>query len=456
MLAGLRADVDRVPSGSAADARRRGTRRTRVQWVAGVALAAGLASAAVAVAGIVPPARDNLPASGGLSPVGRALTLDDHIETANSAIDGDGVFTAWRTRKGDLGVLGADLGTGRERWRTALGRFEYLRGVIALPRAVLVVGSRDGAGATATILDPVNGERRWETPYRVTDDLIYYDDLLVRQEQATGDTSAYDWATGDLRWQVRAPADRPDRTLGMLMPQDATRIGRLGLPMTFTDRRLIQIARSGEVRIRDAGTGKLQQTRTAAPTGFFRPTAFDGDLYSADRPAGGSSAYRLRVTALRGSAQSRVVHTGSRLNGFAPCGTGRLCVSDSDKAGKTTLTAVNVQSGRAAWRVPAPAGAASILSLGEGIVVAGADEQVLYAADGTRLAAAPDRLGRLGDRDVLVLPGATGRPIVRVSAVTGEQRALGPMPPGGLGCTWAAERLACADGSALRIWSLPR
>jgi hypothetical protein len=94
--------------------------------------------------------------------------------------------------------------------------------------------------------------------------------------------------------------------------------------------------------------------------------------------------------------------------------------------------------------------------LGEGVIVAGAGEQVLYAADGQRIASAPDRLGRLGNRDVLVLPEATGRPIVRYSAVTGQQRALGPMPPADLGCTWAVGRLACADGSALRIWSLPQ
>jgi outer membrane protein assembly factor BamB len=394
--------------------------------------------------------------SGGVSLVGKALPFGADAQTATSAISGNAVFTAWLTNGGQVGALGADLRTGKLRWRMpSLGRLYGLRGVIALPHAVLVVGSGE-AGATAIVLDPRTGDTMWELPYRTADDLVYYDDLLVQQERATGDTRAFDWATGEVRWELRASADRPDRTLGMLVPEDAGRIGRFGIPMVFTDRRLVQIMHSGTVRVLDAGTGELRETRTAAATSDYAPVAFDGDLYTADRMPPGSSRYSIRVTALRGGANTRSLRTGSRLNAFAPCGDKHVCVSDNDDVGKTWLTSVGLRDGHQAWRASTPAGVQSILFLGEGILVGGAGEQALYAADGRRLAVTADTMGRLDSGSVLVLPDAAGKEIVRLAAKTGERREIGPMPVPPSGCTWAVERLACAGDSGLRIWSLPR
>lgn len=426
----LRQHADAIPGGGAADARRLGTRRRkRMRALTTAALAVCLATAGTAVYLFVPPR----------SPASPALSYGAEAREATSAIEGDMVFTAWVAKDGEAGVQAATLSTGTSRWRVRMqGHVKSLRGVIALPHAVLMV-----ADGNATVLDPPTGRKLWTFPYEVSDDLIYYDDLLVRQEKKTGVTHAYDWASGDLRWEQPATADPPQRTLGMFVPSDAERVGRFGIPLTFKDPRLVQVTRSGAVRIRDARTGTLMQTRSAAAIDGLPPVAFDGRLYSVDR----SPRFAVRVTELTGPSRSRVVHTGADISAIAPCGDERVCVTDH-----SGLTAITIGDGRQAWRVPAPEGAGSIQFLGDGLVVDGPGEQVLYGTDGKRLAAG--RLGRLDGRHVLIFPNAVGEEIVRVTAATGAQENAGSMPDAGFGCTWATDKLACPGPSALEIRTL--
>ncbi|GLY98679.1 PQQ-binding-like beta-propeller repeat protein [Actinoplanes sp. NBRC 103695] len=425
----LRRHADAIPGGGSADARRLGTRRrNRMRALTTAALAVCLA-AGTAVYLLAPPR----------SAVSPALSYGTEAREATSAIEGDVVFTAWVAKDGEAGVQAATLSTGASRWRVGMpAHIENLRGVIALPHAVLMI-----ADGTATVLDPPTGRQLWTFPYQVSDDLIYYDDLLVRQEKETGATRAYDWATGDVRWEQPATADPPQRTLGMFVPSDAERVGRFGIPLTFKDPRLVQVTRSGAVRIRDARTGTLTQTRGAAAMDDLPPVAFDGRLYSVDR----SPRFAVRVTELTGPSGSRVVHTGADISAIAPCGDDRVCVAD-----RSGLTAITIGDGRQAWRVPAPEGAGSIQFLGDGLVVDGAGEQALYGTDGRRLAAG--RLGRLDGRHVLILPNAVGEEIVRVTPATGAQENAGPMPDAGFGCTWATDKLACPGPSALEITTL--
>jgi putative pyrroloquinoline-quinone binding quinoprotein len=427
----LRAQADRVPGGTADDARQRGTRRrNRMRTLTTAALAAGLAVVGTAVYLLAPTRSSGLPA---------APAYGAEAREAWSAIDGNAVDTAWLTADGQVGVLAARLDNGARLWRTTLpGRTGDLRGVIALPRAVLVI-----AGGTATVLDPATGRAGWTFPYRVSDDLVYYDDLLVRQERESGATRAYDWATGHVRWEHGADADPVERTVGMYVPSDARRAGRFGAPLTFTDRRLVQVTRSGAVRIRDAGTGEQAHTRAAAAVGGQRPIAYDGRLYTVDR----RDPDAVRVTELTGPGGSRTVRTGAAVSGFAPCGDDRVCVVDGHH-----LTATTVSDGRQEWRVPAPAGAQVIQFLGAGLLVEGPGEKVLYDTAGKRLVAGD--LGRADNGHVLLFPGAPGGEIVRIAVATGERRNAGPMPAGEFACTWGADKLACPGRSAVHLWSL--
>jgi hypothetical protein len=81
-----------------------------------------------------------------------------------------------------LRVVVSRLSTDRWRRRRMLRTRGAAAAQASTTPAPSVVGSRDGARATATVLDPATGATRWEMPYRVGDDLVYYDDLLVRQE----------------------------------------------------------------------------------------------------------------------------------------------------------------------------------------------------------------------------------------------------------------------------------
>jgi outer membrane protein assembly factor BamB len=460
LFAMLRIQADWVPSGTAAEARQRAARRSRIRTISIAASAVCLISAGatttLSVASHGSPAV--LADTSRVAPVGSALSFGADAQKAVSAVTGDSVFTAWRATDERVGVLGADLRTGKRRWRVAsLGSFNELRGVIALPGAVLVIvgrSTRDKIELTAMVLDPATGEKRWQFPYRVADDLIYYDDVLIQQLAATGETIAYDWSTGTVRWELPATADRPDRTLGMYVAADAQRIGRFGIPLTFIDHRLVQVMRSGAVHIRDAGSGRLTQTRTAGAGSDYPPFAYDGRLYSVEQTSG-DSHYHLRVTALTGPPDSTIVHTGSLLGAFAPCDQDRVCVTDGTGDGGSQLTAIDVTDGRPAWRVATVGGAQSILALGAGILVEGPGGQALYSADGKQLAAAPNGLGRIDSDSLLMLPAA-GKNLVRIAASSGAQQPLGPMPRTTFDCTWTADRLVCPGRSAVRIWSLPR
>jgi outer membrane protein assembly factor BamB len=430
LFVALRTQADRVPAGTAADARRRGTRRrNRMRALTTAALTVCLAVTGTAVYLLRPSRTAVVPA---------ALSYGVEARDASSAIQGNAVFTGWLSTDGEVGVLGARLDNDAPLWRTVLPDRADLRGVIALPSAVLVV-----AGGTATVLDPATGRSRWTFPYSVSDDLVYYDDLLVRQEKKTGVTRAYDWTTGAVRWEQAAPADPAERTVGMYVPSDAQLAGRFGAPLSFTDRRLVQTTRSGAVRIRDARTGAEVQVRAAAAGDGRRPIAYDGRLYTVDR----GSTDGVRVTQLAGPAGSRVFHTGSAVNAIAPCGSDRVCVADSKG-----LAAIGVSDGREKWRVPAPEGAGTIDFLGDGILVDSAAEQVLYGSDGERLAAG--NLGRLDRGHVLIFPQRAGEEIVRVTAATGDRQNAGPKPVSEFPCAWAADKLACPGRSAVHIWAL--
>jgi outer membrane protein assembly factor BamB len=397
----------------------------------------------------------------GVAQLGPALSFGVTATYAHSAVSGDAAYTAWQAADGEVGILGADLSTGKQRWRVAsLGRFNEFRGVVAVPRAVIVMvgnSTSESSAWTAFILDPATGQKRWQLSYVVADDLVYYDDLLVQQVAATGVTRAFDWTTGAVKWQLLPDGARPTYTVGMYVPADAQRINPSGgTPATFSDRRLVQVLRSGRVQVRDAGTGQLMQNRMAAVVNKLPPIAYDGRVYSPIKSPD-TAEFAIRATALVGPPDTKIVYMGSSLKAFGPCGADRVCVAEGTDGGAGRLVVVDVKTGRQVWHAPTPAAAQTIEFLGQGILVVGPDEQVLYSPDGKRLAAARAGLGRSDDAMLLMLPATAGQPIVRISAASGMRQTLGPMPVDtSWQCAWRADRLVCPGRVDVRIWSLPR
>jgi outer membrane protein assembly factor BamB len=461
IFAALRDQAERVPGGTAVEARQRGAQRSRRRAMVVGALAVCLVAASTAVFFIAAPkSRPVTPAEPrGVAQVGPALPFGVAAKYSHSALGANSAYTAWQSTDGEVGVLAADIDTGKQRWRVALpGRFNEFRGVVALPRAVMVVAGQslsDSSVWTAFILDPATGQKRWLLPYVLADDLVYYDDLLVQQVAATGETRAYDWTTGAVKWRLPPGKDRPNYTLGMYVPADAQRVNRpSGTPTTFSDRRLVQLTRLGRAQVRDAGTGQLIDTRMAAVFNKLPPIAYDGRVYSPIKSPDGPE-FAIRATAMVGPPETKIVYSGSSLKAFGPCGAGRVCVAEGGGSGR--LVAVDVTTGQQAWHASAPADSQVVQFLGQGILVIGSDEQVLYSPDGKRLASARTGLGRLDDATLLQLPSTAGLPIVRISAASGTRQTLGPMPVDtSWQCAWRPDRLVCPGISAVRTWSLPR
>ena len=459
--------ADAVPIGTAATARRRGEQRTRTRTM--VAAAAAVCLAGGGAVWLVRPAteqRDPHPpaatkGSGPLPGVGSPIPYGSKPRFAMTAIAGDQVFTGWQDEDGTIKVSAADLHTGRQSWPArSPGKFDDFGGILAVPRALLVsVEHNDGTDPDRTmyVYDPATGEKRWELPFDVADDLIFQDDVLIHMVAKTGLTRALTWATGEPRWTLAAPADRPIRTLGAYTPGDEDRGGRYGLPINSTQDHFVQVTRAGNAQTRSVRTGEVLTTATLpAPTEGSTVVEYDQWLYNDEQSADGS--YRIRATRLDAPGTTAIIFTGPagrHFGGLAPCAPQRVCVLDRGKNDETAmLTALDAESRRTLWRVDAPESADTVLSLHGRTLVSGGGETALYDKDGKQVFHTSAMIGWLDAETLFSAPMDEAGPATLIAAADGRPTALGEVPALPNFCSWTPERLACPTETDLRLWTL--
>ena len=469
MFTRLGEQADAVPIGTAATARRRGEQRARTRTM--VAAAAAVCLAGGGAAWLIRPATEqpdpHPPAatkgSGPLPGVGSPIPYGGRPRFAMTAISDGQVFTGWQDEDGTIKVSAADLHTGRQSWPArSPGKFSDFGGILAVPRALLLsVEHNDGTNPDRTmyIYDPATGEKRWELPYDVADDLVFQDDVLIHMVAATGLTRAFTWATGEPRWSLVAGADRPIRSLGVHVPGDEDRGGRYGLPIDFEQDHFVQVTKAGKAQTRSVANGEVLATATIpAPAGSSGDTlvAYDNWLYDYELTADGS--YRIRASRLDVPGASAIVYSGPaghHFGGMAPCGPQRICVLDGGKSDETVmLTALDAASRRMLWQVEAPESADTVLSLHGRSLVSGGGETALYDKDGKQVFHSSAMIGWLDAENLFSAPLGEAGPATRIAAADGRATTLGEVPALSNFCSWTTERLVCPTETDLRLWSL--
>lgn len=455
MFATLGRQADALPLGPAASARRRGRQRTRTRAALAAAAAVCLITGGLAVTTTHRRA-DPSPAASPLPTVGKPIVFGGTARSVTTAISGDTAYALWVAPDGTTNVAGADLRTGAERFPAhALGTFHQVNVMRALPKAV-VVDVEEDSGRTLYILDPATGEQSWELPVADGDDLVFYQNDLVHMRLKTGETRAFDWATGYETWRQPAGADPVVHTVGMRMEADAPRAG-------FSDPRLIQLTKGNRVLIRDAATGKPLGSVPSPIVGNDPYLAYEGKLYTvgpthySDTKKGWSS-YLIRETNLAAPFISRTVRSGPAgraLYALAPCGPGRICVLDTLDS-IPQLASIDVGTGTEQWRVDAPPTAFSLESSGGRVLAVGGRSNALYYADGKQVLAPEDlagaHVGWFGSAAVLSL-GTDGE-VAKVLVENGDREVVGSVPPGTVAWAWNNERLVTATATEMRVLNL--
>nr|WP_221378584.1 PQQ-binding-like beta-propeller repeat protein [Actinoplanes polyasparticus] len=459
LFVGLARAADAVPLGAAERARCRGRQRNRNQAV--LAAAVVLLVAVGVVAGLRPQRHDAQPVAPvrPLTEVGSPIEFGGKASAAYSTIAGERSFTAWRSADGTVRVVAQDLHTAAVAWPArSLGRFDDFASVTAVPQALLVFVVPDSDAVPLNdiypdreihVLDPATGRERWKVKSAVADSLLVNDRGLVRTEAGTGRTEAFDWSTGATLWSVPAGADRAQYTVGMRTAndEDITR---------QTDDRMVQVTKSGQVRVVDTTDGRLLKTTTIpAPGQGYTFIAYEGWLFNNERSAGVTSPFRVRATDLSSGNSSVLLDlpAGHEVGSLWPCGSGRLCVSETDRDVNTTVRAIEVAGGQQLWQMAGPRGGAYGFSMRGYSMLAG-NEATLLDPSGRPVTAitGSDSLHWLGDDGLLVVTKEGTVQKMRLS--DGRTTTLGQMPVPASMCVNTDTRIVCPSETEVRTWSL--
>ncbi|MCA2216700.1 outer membrane protein assembly factor BamB family protein [Jidongwangia harbinensis] len=479
----LRRTADAVPLGTAADARRRGDRRTGTRAATAAAATVLLIGAGVGVTTRheQPDTRRAPVATAPAAPlaaVGEPVGFGGTPDRSEVSVTPDRAFTGWRTADGTVRVRGIDLTTGRPAWPArTLGTFDDFEGVDAHRAGVLVTVTPDRNAAQRQrihVLDPETGTTRWQLSLDTAEqELTRYADRLVITSRRTGATRARDWVTGRALWDAPGAGEAVTLVLGEAVAGVPVRSGGPSAD-EYTGDRLVQVTAGGKVLARDVRTGL--RVRTVVGGGVTPEDtllAYQNRLFHADRTDAVGEPYRVRVTGLDGGAG--MVYRGPSGRSFtslAACGPDRICVIDNARGSFrfSEIAAIDTRTGLEVWRTAAPPGSSSmdfrndrLLVTGDGDGSAG-DHSALYDPAGRQLLRPADRHALLfwaGADTLIYLPGLQGHMdqrqippnVATLAAADGSVRVRGFAEPTWQ-CAYTAGRLACAGPERLQIWDL--
>jgi hypothetical protein len=448
--------ADAIPLGTAEQARRRGRQRSRN----GALIAAG-AAVCLVLAGVgvmVRPQRHAdhpvtpAPSAGPLPVVGSPIEFDPPVrESSAPDVAGGKVYTAWKAGDGKVTVAGADLHTGRLDWKvTGMGLDDEIvsYGVRAAEQGIMVA-----VNDQIYVYDPAHENANdWVLTAGDLDEVVPFDQALIRRWDINGQIDAHNWRTGRKLWTLEPQADKAVRLIGVRAPSDGLTAD------SHSDGRMLAVTSSGKIQVRDAASGQLQRTITPASPAQAGSmfVAYDGWLYEGGPPCCDSSAYRVVATNLA-TGESSVVLTegvGHALGGLDVCGPGRVCVLDQ-KDGGTSVSAVDVRQRKKVWTVAGPPDGSSLSSYNGTMLIGGGQNVVLLDAKGDELLSTPaTHVDWLDPNRLLVMP-ITGAGTVSVFDITTRKLTeLGSVPQRITMCAHSADRLACPTTTDLRIYSL--
>jgi outer membrane protein assembly factor BamB len=480
----LRGRADAVPLGTAAEARRRGERRTATRAVSA-------AGAAVLLVGIgmgaatwreQPDTRRSPAAIAPADPlaaVGEPVGFGGTPERSEVSVAAGRAFASWWMTDGTVRVQGVDLHTGRVAWPArTLGRFSDFGGVDAHRAGVLITVTPDRNVPDQQrihVLDPATGTARWQLSLDTAEqELTRYADRLVITSLRTGATEARDWVTGRVLWDVPGDGAAVTRVLGEASAGDPLRSGGPAAD-EYTGDRLVQVTAGGKVLTRDVRTGrKLQTVVGAGVTPEDTLLAYQNRLYHAVHTGAAGGPYRIRVVGLEDGTVGMVYHgpTGRVFTSFAACGPDRICVIDNarDSFRFSEIAAIDIRTGQEMWRAAAPPGSATVDFRNDRILVTGdgdgseGDHSALFDSAGGQLLGPADRHALLfwaGADTLIYLPGLQGHMdrdrippnVATIAAQDGSVELRGFAEPTWQ-CAYTADRLACAGPDVLQIWDL--
>ncbi|MEV6347255.1 PQQ-binding-like beta-propeller repeat protein [Actinoplanes sp. NPDC051851] len=459
LFAALGREADALPLPPPGAAIRRGRRRNRnrAALAASAVLLVVLAGVGLAVRyrpddrthPILPTTQDDRVS--GMSPIGGPVVHGDGNDTWQRVIEADGRIYGVVTLPGGGGrVVAVDASTGAVLWSsTTYERLSEQAGLVAIPGALLVTEPASATERTTLdldadthVLDPETGQSTLSVAWQFGSRWITGGGMLVLQN-TNGALKGFDLDDLDHTWRVPAGDDTPAYLVGT----DEVGSGDLGPLVRITDGDLVQVTKSGKVRVIDIGTGKVRDTVATGQPAPAAAIADDGKLLS-------SVGRTLRETDLSGDG-TRILYTapaGWRTGAVRACGDGRLCLYQYQPDGEhTEVLAIDATDGEVVWRSSTTSQAETFLRVrGSRVLLGGATQTAVYDGSGRLLFAGPGTADWIDDDDVLWV-GADGS-VSAVSARDGARTGLGTVPGLTGDCAVSAEVLACPTGGTLRLW----
>jgi hypothetical protein len=295
--------------------------------------------------------------------------------------------------------------------------------------------------------------------------------MLVVDSSYDTAVRAYDWASGDQKWQVdarRGPSG-PLSTTAYAAPAESDPAG--SAPISFYgspfpvlrggDARLVLLDSDRTLTVVDLATGKRRE-RPDVASNTDPVYAFGNRLYTLVRD-------QLREYDLATLGEPRVPYTqtvaGRRFVGVPQrCGEDRICLleqSGSD-AKSTEVVAVNVKDRTVVWRGSAP-GTEQLVSVGDNVLARAYDSSpasAFFTPDGKQLLRDDDRGAvavRLDPASLLLFskPPSDFRETVALTGVTvgGDRKPLGSLDGvRSASCSYNTTYLTCAVDREFRVW----
>lgn len=459
LYASLARQADTVPLGGADSARRRGKQRRRTRSMIAAAAAVCLVGGGVAWVARPGPEQSPPASSTTLTEIGSPRSLGvrspDDLPEVTMIVE-NVAYTGWREASGEVKISALDLRTGRPVWPTrSLGRLAGFENIVVVPGTLLVKVHVDAGRPRPAmhVFDTATGRQR---PY-ITDPteqtLVYGRGTLINKIGGTGRLWATDAATGRILWDETTTNVPVDRTIGMTITASGDDDRPPAAQVTyFSGNRILQADKKGQLMIRDAGTGKLLETRSAGSNAPEKLILHDYRIYSVQQ----EQPDRVQVIDLDGGPGGVIrLPAGREVQDLQPCGEDRVCVLDRSEDAPGRLTVYQGATRQKIWQVEAPKGATEVSSRKGRLLVGGS---AVFSAGGKQLFRAEEE-GRqyrwLDDQHLIDVPVWQSGPVVTVTVATGRKRVLGTLDqPIGSYCSIAPERLLCNEDGELRLYDI--
>jgi outer membrane protein assembly factor BamB len=451
-------------------------RRRRVPgWIVAVGAATSVAAVVSFFTVLLWPGSDGQKPAGPLEfqRFGSVTRIDfgQPSHTTLTSVEGDNGYTAWE-QGGDLHVVAFDVASGDERWRQVVSGPSQWSRLLAAPGTLLVLALEDDDTEPRRmfVLDSETGAQRWHKDVRGDDLVFFLEGALGWLDHEGRALRALDLASGAERWRHEFPNEEDSNAVAVLNQADLARPSNLvGEPGPgIGDHRIVMVNPDRSVWTIDGNTGQIlsEGSNRASPDDlllgygerlFVAPNEVDYQVVSYDL--------------LQLSGVPQVHYTPPDQDRYPvmvePCGTGRVCLLESDQfdSEQTDVVAVNAVDGGEIWRASAPE-AERLLGVGDwAVTVASLTYQPtvqVFDETGNTAREKPGLPVRLNDANLLIVTTAGGYEdyleAVGVAIDNGEEVGLGRLPEGieQEQCSWNERHLVCPDRAGAEVWQFAR